>query len=200
MEHFYQKIQGMFSFPNLYSIVVNHFVGNDLHFVEIGSWKGRSAAYMAVDIINSNKNIKFDCVDKWTLSEEDKKLWCDGVLFDSNIEIIEKKDISLYDDDLYKTFLKNIEPIKNKINIIRQDSAEAAVLYKDNSLDFIFIDANHDYEPVKNDIISWYPKLKKNGIIAGHDYFEPCGVKQAVSEFFEVNRIQTIEGCWVIYP
>ena len=49
--------------------MVNHFTDNS-HFVEIGSWKGRSASYMAVEIFNSRKNIKFDCVDTWCGSVE----------------------------------------------------------------------------------------------------------------------------------
>lgn len=62
IEHFYQNIQGWFTFPNLYSSIVNHYP-NDSHFVEIGVWKGKSAAYMAVEILNSQKSIKFDCID-----------------------------------------------------------------------------------------------------------------------------------------
>ena len=40
------------------------------HFVEIGSYKGRSSSYMAVEIVNSGKSITFDCVDTWKGSEE----------------------------------------------------------------------------------------------------------------------------------
>jgi hypothetical protein len=57
MEHIYEKIDGWFTFNELYS----NMVGNshqDSIFVEIGTWKGRSAAYMAVEIANSNKKSK----------------------------------------------------------------------------------------------------------------------------------------------
>ena len=59
MEHFYNNIKGWFNFDDLYSeMVAKHPSGS--HFVEIGCWRGKSTAFMAVEIINSNKDIKFD--------------------------------------------------------------------------------------------------------------------------------------------
>jgi hypothetical protein len=54
----------------------------------------------------------------------------------------------------------------------------------------IFIDGDHDYNAVKNDLINYYPKLKKGGIFAGHDYTEDCGVATAVDEFSEENKLE----------
>jgi hypothetical protein len=60
MEHFYHNLgEDWFSFQDLYSEMVQRFKG-DSHFVEIGSWLGRSSSYMAVEIINSGFDIKFD--------------------------------------------------------------------------------------------------------------------------------------------
>jgi hypothetical protein len=73
--------------------------------------------------------------------------------------------------------------------IIRELSVEASKLFQDNSLDFVFLDAAHDYVNVKNDLEAWYPKVKKGGIFCGHDYIEGMyqgtqfGVKSAVDEF-----------------
>ncbi len=63
MKHFYQQVgnENWFDYPGLYESMVNHFPDRS-HFVEVGSWKGRSAAYMGVEILNSNKCIQFDCV------------------------------------------------------------------------------------------------------------------------------------------
>jgi predicted O-methyltransferase YrrM len=66
-------------------------------------------------------------------------------------------------------------------------SLDAVSLYENRSLDFIFIDASHEYEDVKKDIIAWYPKLKLGGIIAGHDYTSYDGVKKAVDEIL-INK------------
>jgi hypothetical protein len=47
----------------------------------------------------------------------------------------------------------------------------------------VYIDANHNYENVKADINAWYPKVKKNGLIGGHDYQpELPGLRQAVDK------------------
>ena len=64
MEHFFNKIEGWFSFGELYRDAVYNAKDGDV-FVEVGSWKGRSAAFMAVEIINSKKKIDFYCVDSW---------------------------------------------------------------------------------------------------------------------------------------
>ena len=60
MEHFYHNIgEDWFSYPQLYKRIVDNSQ-DGAHIVEVGSWKGRSASFMAVEIINSNKKIKFD--------------------------------------------------------------------------------------------------------------------------------------------
>lgn len=183
MDHFYKELgENWFTYPNLYSYVVDKFPDNS-HFVEVGVWKGMSASYMAVEIVNSGKNIKLDCVDNWEFVE--------------NLQ----EDISpeFFGENIYETFLKNIEPVSHIITPIKKISWEGSKLYSDNSLDFVFIDAAHDYESVKKDINSWFPKIKEGGIIAGHDYGWSDDVKKAVDEFFENKEIYEIEGCWVYF-
>lgn len=65
--------------------------------------------------------------------------------------------------------------------MIRQKSVDAAHIFADKSLDFVYIDANHTYEAVCSDIEAWWPKVKPGGIFAGHD-FNDCSpeVKRAV--------------------
>lgn len=177
MEHFYQNIgEDWMDFQNFYSKMVEHFPDNS-HFVEIGSWKGRSSSYMAVEILNSNKKIKFDCVDTWEGSLEHTDV--NSPFFIQ--ELVDNKDW------LYYEFLKNTLPVRDMINPIRLSSLESAKLYPDRSLDFVFIDASHEYEDVKQDILSWYPKVKKGGYIAGHDYTTFDGVQKAVDEII-INK------------
>lgn len=170
MEHFYKNIHGWFDFEDLYLEMVNKFPNNS-HFVEIGTWKGKSAAYMAVEIINSEKNIKFDCIDVWEYID-----------LQSDIQQSE------YTDNFYDVFLKNIEEVKHIINPIKSISWDASRFYEDKSLDFIFIDAAHDYDSVTKDLNAWYRKLKPNGIIAGHDY--AAQLREAVDNFASINDIQ----------
>jgi predicted O-methyltransferase YrrM len=138
-----------------------------------------SACFMAVEIINSGKNIRFDCVDTWDF-------------VDTSSEISEKQC-----ENLYNIFLSNIEPVQNNINIVKGISWEMASNYQDDSLDFVFIDAGHDYDSVTKDITNWYPKIKNGGIIAGHDYHYDVGVYPAVNDYFKGKTIKQMGSCWI---
>lgn len=157
MEHFYQKINGWFTFSNFYTTAVNQ-AKSGMHFVEVGTWKGMSAAFMAVEILNSNKHIIFDCVDTWDGSEEhtDKN----SPFYEPLLEVV---------DGLYNHCVSNLKPVENIVNLVRLPSIKAAKNYLDGTLDFVFIDAAHDYDNVVADIKTWLPKVKRGGILAGHD-------------------------------
>jgi hypothetical protein len=71
--------------------------------------------------------------------------------------------------------------VADMITVIEGDSAESAELLDDASLAFCYIDAAHDYESVKRDILAWRSKVKPDGILAGHDYQYP-DVEKAVKE------------------
>jgi len=163
INHFYHSIQG---WPNQLPWLYQQMVlaaDNGSHFVEVGSWKGASAASMCVEIINSEKNIKFDCVDLWPEYAPDNSL-------------------DHYPDNaLYKEFMKNLEPVAGTFNAIQLPSIEAAKLYEDNSLDFVCIDGSHHYDDVKADILAWMPKVRSGGILAGDD-FPYEGVARSVKE------------------
>lgn len=181
MEHFYKNVnsENWFDYEGLYSeIVLNS--KDDSHFVEVGVWKGMSACFMAVEIINSGKKIKFDCVDTWEFVE-------------TSTEITEPQF-----ESLFEIFESNIEPVKDQINIIKSLSWDGAKLYEDNSLDFVFIDAGHDYDSVMKDLKAWYPKIKDGGIIAGHDYHFNIGVYPAVNEYFGETNVRQVGSCWLI--
>lgn len=68
-----------------------------------------------------------------------------------------------------------------RATVIQSDSAKAAKKVPDNSLDFVFIDADHSYKGCKRDIKAWRPKLKTGGWLMGHDYHRP-GVARAIAE------------------
>ena len=180
MNHINNKIRGWFNFAELYTEIVKESQPNAT-FVEVGTWMGKSATYMAVEIANSNKNIEFYCVDLWS-----------GVG-------LSKTEVRS-DDRFYQKFLANIEPVKNFIKPVRMDSVKASATFPDNFFDFIFIDASHDYESVKLDINSWYPKLKTDGVYAGHDYYNNTykGVRKAVDEFANANGfiVEKRHTCW----
>lgn len=182
MKHYYENIQGWFSdeeLQKIYAEMVNKFPDGS-HFVEIGSWKGKSAAFMGVEIINAGKKIKFDCIDSWE--------FLDAVY-------VENPEINKMKHTAFNEFLKNIEPLKDVITYYKINSIEGSKLFTDESLDFVYIDASHEYENVKEDLIHWYPKVKRGGVIAGHDY--GAGVKKAVDEFFMGKNFDVIRISWI---
>ncbi len=93
----------------------------------------------------------------------------------------------------YQHALKLLEPYPN-CELVRTTSMIAVKSFEDNSLDFVFIDGNHLYEFVKEDIEEWSKKVRKGGIVAGHDYVESkerrYGIVQAVNEYAEKNGIE----------
>ena len=69
IEHYWQTVPGWFHAEDLYCRMVEEAKDGGL-FVEVGSWKGRSASFMGVEIANSGKQIDFWCVDTWAGSPE----------------------------------------------------------------------------------------------------------------------------------
>jgi predicted O-methyltransferase YrrM len=142
-----------------------------------------SACFMAVEIINSGKEILFDCIDTWEHPEIS----------------LNSSEINADSTESYEIFLENIEPVKHIINVLKKNSWEIVETYKDESLDFVFIDARHDYLSVRKDLQVWFPKIKPGGIIAGHDYYINMGVFPAVHEFFQNEQnVEQHGNSWLV--
>lgn len=182
MNHIYTQPQfgeDWFTYPNLYRRFVE-ILPDESTIVEVGSWKGKSTAYLAVEIINSGKKIQLHSVDTWDGSGE------------------HTTDPYVRTNTLYQLFMANMSPVMSVVKPIHKRSVDAANDYADNSLDIVFIDACHDYSCVKEDIQAWFPKVKQGGIISGHDYGPAWqGVIRAVNEMFSPNQIEATELCWV---
>ena len=178
MDHFHHEVYGFCDYVGLYRKAVEIFPSGS-HFVEVGSFLGKSAVFMAVEIINSGKRIKFDCIDHWIGSEEHYD--------DENVDT----------ENLYEKFLENIQPVKGIINPVRAESIVASKLYKTNSLDFIFIDASHDEPSVRKDLAYWYLRLKEDGMIAGDDIGSK-GVANAVRWFFDIEKVKIVGRQWLL--
>jgi hypothetical protein len=120
-------------------------------------------------------------------------------------------------DDMYFNVVKYL-PWFKQLRLIRFPSEKVAPLYWDGYFDMVYIDGDHHYESVIKDIKTWLPKVKKGGIIAGHDYVESpdlvpsiygpvynddyhknyiMGINKAVHEAFGENFIK--ERCTVWY-
>ena len=79
----------------------------------------------------------------------------------------------------------------NDCTLIRKTSMDAVNNFKDNSLDFVYIDGDHSFSHVANDIQAWAYKVRKGGIVSGHDYFNNYryGVVRAVDAYTYAHNI-----------
>jgi predicted O-methyltransferase YrrM len=177
---YWENIKGSFTFQFIYNNMVNTF--DNAVFVEIGTYKGQSAVFMVEKIKELKKNIKFYTIDLFVNPQ--------GYENDADVK----------SGTLLQKYYQNIEPVKDYINTIIGDSTKVHEQFENESLDFVFIDGDHSYKGVKKDLAGWFPKIKKGGIMAGHDYNElSCGVRQAVDEFFTFSAQSYIGGCWIFY-
>lgn len=99
-------------------------------------------------------------------------------------------------DSFYEITKNRLKPYKAEL--VRKFSTDAALDFEDNSLDFVYIDANHNYKHVQEDLETWFKKVKPGGIIAGHDYIRRKGqdhvyaVVPAVHDFVKKNNIDVL--------
>lgn len=184
----WNEIQGWFDFSRLYDSAVGR-ASDGARFVEVGSWLGRSTAYMVAAIKASGKDISFDAVDTWEGSTDSP---VNGRL----AEELAKQSVPLYEQ--FWANMKACDALP-AVRPVRSDSAKAAESYPDGSLDFVFIDGDHALPMVKRDLEAYWPKVKMGGVLAGHDIGER-EVGFALTEFCQSHGLHYYrEGSsWVI--
>jgi hypothetical protein len=162
MQHYSSRLQGWASFTGLYKEAIDRLPSGSV-MVEIGCWKGKSAAFAGVEIINSRKAIKFYTVDhfKGAPNHADRPEIVSGEL-----EAIARA---------------NLAPVAKAVTILAMSSVEAAATFADGTVDVLFVDGTHDYASVKADLLAWRPKLKPGALVAGDDA-NWRGVKEAARE------------------
>lgn len=105
-------------------------------------------------------------------------------------------------DSRYEHAKKILAPYPN-VKIIRKTSMEALEDFPDESLDFVYIDGNHHFKYVAEDIVEWTRKIRKGGIVSGHDYvyFKLVSVARRCDVCYVVDayvRAAGIENFWVL--
>jgi predicted O-methyltransferase YrrM len=183
MNEDYIKSDGWFDYQDFYTKMANKPFKV---YVELGTWKGYSVAFLTQKILETGK--------------DDFKVYGIDLFEDSSIHLKNNNshlsDQMPYIYQIYNEVLTRYN-VRDHITDIKGYSWETSEHFEDESVDFIFIDADHAYESVKKDIQAWWPKLKKGGIMSGHDYFNPFGVKQAVDEIFSNVQISS-DRIWYI--
>ena len=117
---------------------------------EIGTFKGEFSKHLL-----ENWHGKLFMVDVWNELGDD---------------YVDSSNHKFFGNEVYKNCIDNIRGYEDRSIMIRTSSKVASGLFNDQSLDFVYIDANHSYEFVKEDIELWYPKVKPGGWLMGHDY------------------------------
>ncbi len=132
--------------------------GGGTQFVEVGSYLGASACFVAAGLQRAGGGGLLTCVDTWrndAMSEGPRDTW--------------------------KEFQANVGPWAGFIRAVRATSAEAAAAFV-GPVDFLFVDADHAYEAVRADIEAWFPRLSPGATVAFHDVLYFPGVRRAVDE------------------
>ena len=140
---------------------------SEFSMVEIGSYVGDSSNIFAERVKELN------CIDPWENGYDEN----DGASSNVAMNIVEAQF------DLLLNSFSNIRKLKMK-------SREALNMFRDNSLDLVYVDGLHTEQGVFSDITMWLPKIKKGGYIAGHDYGSKHfpGVRKAIDSFFEPDK------------
>lgn len=173
----YQEIDGWFNYENVFDFLVSE-VPDGGTFVECGSWLGKSSSYLC-DIAKDRINVFI--IDSWK----------------GSINELSGSHSLATKCDIYEIFLNNMGT--RNFTPVRANGIDASIRFADDTCDVVFIDMEHTYDAVSQDISAWFPKVKSGGYIAGHDYVSDWpGVIKAVNENFDKNDIQIINSCWIV--
>lgn len=188
----WSEIVGFCEFEDFYRLVVQS-MRPGATLVEVGCAYGRSVALLDELVRASGKDARIVAVDTFA-----DFMGCDQRRLDTWTKWAVEQKTPL---EAFRASLRKYSPgTLERVHVIVSDSAHASELFADNSLDFVFIDADHRYEPVARDIAAWRPKVrKKRGTLAGDDFApEYPGVMQAVAEAFPQH--ETLGRVWTVQP
>jgi len=158
--------------------LLSHLPNNGI-CAEIGVAKGK----FSLKILKLNNPKKLYLIDSW---ENFDLGYSDGNMVEQN------------DHDIrYNLVVEKMKKYQ-QVEIIRKRSGDSVSLFPDNFFDWIYIDADHSFRGCYNDLVSFFPKIKKNGFICGHDYLadgfqiEGFGVNLAVDTFIKEYNLKLL--------
>lgn len=157
--------------------LIEYFPNNSV-MIEIGSYAGESAKIF----LDSGKIKKIYCIDPWLNGYDDA---------DEASHITPMAEIEEQFDSRLKNYTQ-VEKVKLK-------SADAVLMFDENSIDVVYIDGSHQYEEVKRDISLYLSKVKVDGLIAGHDYGSWANVTKAVNEIFGKPHLTFDDNSWAVF-
>lgn len=143
----------------------------------IGAEIGVQTGYFSEILIRDGEFEKFYSIDFW------------GELTPDTFNSDGSNYIRTDGESLYNQTIDRLKSYGDKSVVIKNASIEASKLFEDEFFDFIYLDADHSFKGITDDILHWYPKVKRGGILAGHDYFDNTLVwSGGTYSKFEVKR------------
>jgi predicted O-methyltransferase YrrM len=176
----HEDIEGWFHHDQLFAAIIAT-LPEGARLVEVGSYKGKSAVFIATQMEAQDRGMSLTCVDHWEGSDEPDH----------------HADEDVRSGRLFEVFMENIAGFQN-IEVVREASPFAASFFENDSIDFLYLDAAHDRESVAADIEAWWPKVAPGGWMIGDDYLWP-GVKEAVRGAFpDEHEAIGMYPAWVV--
>ncbi len=190
-------------FADLQQFAVNIATDGDT-LVEVGSFVGESLAYL-IDLTRaSGKQLKLYSVDLFDIEEmcKDGDHSLDMVMNATGLTSrawLDKLGPRCMLAEFYRN-LRHKDRDKALTAALVGRSVAMADLFARESVRFCFIDAGHSYENVHADITAWYPKMRRDGLLAGHDWYSGEPVRRAVTDFANANglTIKLTHSSWVL--
>jgi len=168
--------RGQCSWPGLYYSSTSWLlqVACVRRFVEVGVAYG----YHGVHLLTEVPELEYTGVDPYVASYDEEDI------FASDVASLFGCDPQAAMDRLHAAVAESLaEASSGRAKLLRTGSVEASQTFDDESLCAVFVDGNHLTSAVKADISSWFPKLRKGGLLIGDDYQRPS-VKAAWDEAF----------------
>lgn len=81
--------------------------------------------------------------------------------------------------------------------VIRKTSIEAVKDFEPNSLDFVYIDADHHFGGIAHDLEQWYKRVKPGGIVSGHDYSYTGDNARAQRQYYRSCQVGFVVNAFV---
>ena len=169
---YWKTVFGWFDFEKTYDDAINHLKDGDIA-IELGTFLGRSTCYFAQRLKESGKKVKFYACD----------------IFDGTVAPFMPED---WQRNFFVVFLDNLKKqgIDDMVIPFVGDSLDFVKNFEDKSVSFIFIDDDHRGDHIYKELVAWYPKLKPDGIMAGHDFLAyPQDVGNSVRKFMLENNL-----------
>lgn len=191
MEFYNFKVPEFYSNSDIKSLVHTiNLLGDDLVGVELGVFRAQSLC----TVLHNCPNVKLlHGVDFYLPHVDFLKVVYDG----NPAHVFYEKDTDLNKSIAYNRI--KYSGMKDKVIFHEQDSNEAVKNFKEESVDFIFIDTYMSKEQCDSDLETWYPILKKGGLFSGHDWVSK-DIQDSVNSFREKNKIignlSTFDNCW----